>query len=480
MGEVWAATHTVTERRVALKFLTSARDASAEARQRFEREARAAGRVDHPNVVEVHDFFELDDGTPIMVLELLQGETLAACLDREGAIDVGRAADLMLPVVSAVGTAHARGVVHRDLKPDNIFLQRDPAGAERVKVLDFGIAKLRAPHPDMGQLETATGQAMGTPSYMAPEQCVGESVAHTADVWALGVVLYELLSGQLPVKAESYGQLVKRLLSDDIPPLASTAPEVPTDVADLVMGMLAREPLARPGLDQVAATLASHSSTVVPEFGLATTAPAPCDDSASPEAGADGEDDVRDGGADSAVGSDGTTDPEGDTKPGTASSFALGRTGAAAGGSSNRRSAAVARIGLGASLAALALLAWTLGRQPEPDEPAQAEPGRTPPSAPVTAPMAATTVDGTPPAASTPRRGTDAAPATQPTVLPRRPRPATVRDAQAASDAGSESPYGDEPVADHGTSPSSPSGSAAVSSPPPQPTAPSVIPIAPY
>src|SRR6185295_14086214 len=167
MGVVWAATHTITRRGVAMKFLKGPAHARPEMRQRFLREARAASAVKHPSVVEVHDVFELDDETPVMVMDLLSGETLAQRIETLGKLSLDELATILLPVVSAVGTAHARGIVHRDLKPENIFLSVNDEGKTEIKVLDFGIAKLSNADSDVlvqSQL-TGTGSMLGTPFY---------------------------------------------------------------------------------------------------------------------------------------------------------------------------------------------------------------------------------------------------------------------------------------------------------------------------
>lgn len=262
MGTVWAATHTVTRRKVALKLMRGLGAEDPALRKRFLREARAASLVDHPNVVRIHDVFELDDGTPMMVMELLEGETLRALLEREGVLGVEHAARLLLPVVSAVGVAHEHGVVHRDLKPENVILT--PGGIP--KVLDFGVAKL---HGDEGATMTAAGTVLGTPCYMAPEQGFGEpDVDQRADVWAVGVMLYEALSGGRPIEGENLGQVLKRLMDDGIAPLTAVAPDVPSDVAELVARMLVRDRAERMlDLRDAAEVLAEHTDASVPEFG---------------------------------------------------------------------------------------------------------------------------------------------------------------------------------------------------------------------
>jgi hypothetical protein len=249
MGEVWAARHLLTGKAVAVKQLTCGAHERhfGEARARFEREARSACAVDHPNVVEVFDFVGGAEPAPIMVMELLQGETLAARLAR-GPLSVTELARTLLPVVSAVGTAHARGIVHRDLKPSNIFLDARPhASSERVKVLDFGIAKWLAGGVEDHGLRTRTGSTLGTPSYMAPEQATGDRAAdHRVDVWSLGVILYEGSSGVRPLEGENAAQLVMRLLSSGIMPIEQLVPELPSALAALIGRMLARDVGRRP------------------------------------------------------------------------------------------------------------------------------------------------------------------------------------------------------------------------------------------
>jgi serine/threonine protein kinase len=271
MGVVWAATHMVTRKPVALKMLKPERAADPALRQRFIREARAVCAVQHPNIVEIHDVLETEDGSPVMVMDLLHGESLGQRLDRETRLPPGEVARLMLPVVSAVGTAHAAGVVHRDLKPDNIFLAEEGDGTLSVKVLDFGIAKVLATETDAAATGglTGTGAMLGTPYYMAPEQIFGErDIDHRADIWALGVILYECLSGRRPTQAENIGQILKVITTDGIAPLDLVAPDVPVDLARLVRRMLMRDRAARPqSLSEVQAALKRFTDAAARSFG---------------------------------------------------------------------------------------------------------------------------------------------------------------------------------------------------------------------
>lgn len=270
MGDVWQASHVVTGRAVAIKQLRLSLDTAAAdtARQRFAFEARAACAVEHPNVVEILDFLEIAGRPPLIVMELLRGETLAAKLEREQALSLEDALRLFVPVASAVGTAHARGIVHRDLKPANIFLARE--GDEvRVKILDFGIAKQLAPLDGEPGLRTQTGSSLGTPCYMAPEQAMGERLLdHRADIWSLGVIFYEVLSGARPVEGENAARMMVSLLSTGIIPLEQLVPSLPPPLCTLVGRMLSRDAALRPeDLREVSATLSSLTTERAPSFG---------------------------------------------------------------------------------------------------------------------------------------------------------------------------------------------------------------------
>lgn len=275
MGEVWAATQTLTRMPVALKFLRDPA-ASEDVRRRFLREARAACAVRHPNVVQIHDVVELPGGEPVMVMELLVGESLEQRLRREGKIALRDAAAILLRVVSAVGTAHQLGIVHRDLKPDNIFLAETREGVE-VKVVDFGIAKLTAAEGDAAETAglTGTGAMLGTPYYMSPEQAFGErAIDHRADIWSLGVILYRCLTGVLPTQAENIGQILKIIMTNAIRPLGEIDPALPPDVVALVGRMLTQDRARRPqDLREVKALLERHAGVSVETFGAPAAAP---------------------------------------------------------------------------------------------------------------------------------------------------------------------------------------------------------------
>jgi serine/threonine protein kinase len=274
MGQVWSAVHVVTGRRVAIKrlLLVGGEDddehADSQARARFIQEAQTASAVEHPNVVQVLDFVEPGAEPPLLVMELLQGETLAAKLEREHALSLEDTVSVLLPVVSAVGTAHSLGIIHRDLKPANIFLQQRGSQERVVKVLDFGIAKWVAQQPEGTGLRTETGSTLGTPCYMAPEQAIGERlIDHTVDVWSLGIILYECLAGARPVEGENAVQMVVRLLNTGIMPIERVVPTLPEDVARLIGRMLSRDAARRPkDLREVFGVLRKYSGVSALEF----------------------------------------------------------------------------------------------------------------------------------------------------------------------------------------------------------------------
>jgi serine/threonine-protein kinase len=259
MGVVWEATQTTTGQRVALKLLFAA--ASPKARRRALREARAACAVRHPAVVRVFDVVEADDGAPALVMELLHGHSLQRRFDA-GPVPCVELCGLLAPVAEALAAAHAVGVVHRDLKPDNVLLTDEPGGARGVRLLDFGVAKHQAgaPSATAGDL-TRDGALVGTPYYMAPEQALGEDdIDARADVWALGLLLYQGLSGTLPTRGPNLGRVIRAIAIDPLPPLARMAPHAPTALLALVGRMLTRDREARPAeMGPIARELAALS-----------------------------------------------------------------------------------------------------------------------------------------------------------------------------------------------------------------------------
>jgi serine/threonine protein kinase len=264
MGVVYAAEDTELRRNVALKLLRA--DPSQPAGvlgARLKREARAASLIQHPNVVPVHDVLALEDGSPVLVMDLLVGESLRVKLDREAPLSVAETAEILLPVLSGLQAAHALGVVHRDLKPENIFLSVTTTGERDVKIVDFGVAKLTAVDGPAAQSAgmTDTGALVGTPYYMSPEQAFGEkNVDARADLWAVGVILYECLAGKRPTEADNVGQVLKTLAHMSFPALETVAPSVPPGLAALVAGLLKERSLRIPTAEEAKKRLAEAVS----------------------------------------------------------------------------------------------------------------------------------------------------------------------------------------------------------------------------
>ncbi len=243
MGAVFAAENLNTGRRVAVKVLHASLMTHPEAGARFVREARATTAIAHPNIVDVLDL-ESDAARKVVyiVQEFLEGETLEALLARrdEHRLSPDEAVTLTTPVMEALVAAHARGIVHRDLKPGNLFLVRRPDGGVTPKVIDFGIAKDIARTDPAHQ--TREGTTIGTPAYMSPEQVAGRAdVDAQTDVWALGVVLYEALSGRLPYEAETFNLLMAKILYEPPTPLTAYAPWLPPALVEVVGRALQRE-----------------------------------------------------------------------------------------------------------------------------------------------------------------------------------------------------------------------------------------------
>ncbi len=246
MGSVFTARHEVTGKRVALKVMSIDLSGDEKLVARFLREAKASATVQHPHAIEVLDVFH-HEHAPVMVMELLEGMSLADHLETAAPLGPGELARVLVPVASALGHAHSLGIVHRDVKPDNVFLsQRD--GVLWPKVLDFGIAKVIRETPGHDTMKlTSTGAMMGTPYYMAPEQAAGRTdLDHRADVWALGVLMYEAMTGHVPFRGENFGQVFAQILQEDPPPASSCA-DVPRSISDLIDRCLEKKVAKRLG-----------------------------------------------------------------------------------------------------------------------------------------------------------------------------------------------------------------------------------------
>ena len=238
MGAVFAAVHVNLGTRVALKLMLPSVARDPESRQRLLREANAARRIRHPNVVEVFEV-GIDRGVPFLVMELLAG-TLLRDRMAEGPMPLRRALAIFMPILAGVASAHRAGVIHRDLKPDNVMLVRAGRGRALPKILDFGIAKLTAAAGEPSTSITCRRVVLGTPAFMAPEQLIGDAVDVRADVYSLGVLLYALLAGRRPFEAEGYNQLLFKIASEEPVALTGLRPDLPAGVAAIVRRAMAR------------------------------------------------------------------------------------------------------------------------------------------------------------------------------------------------------------------------------------------------
>jgi serine/threonine-protein kinase len=245
MGVVVAATHLQLGQRVAIKFLLPEAFRLGAALERFAREARAAALLKSDNVARVIDVATLESGAPYMVMELLEGDDLGAVIQQRGPLPLPEVIDFVVQACDAIAEAHSLGIIHRDLKPKNLFLTRRRNGAPLVKVLDFGISKVGGVAGGDHSL-TKTSDVMGSPNYMAPEQIrSSRNVDERTDIWALGVIIYELLTGHVPFEAETVPQLCSMVLEQAPPPLATIRPDIPSAFVRIVERCLAKDPAGR-------------------------------------------------------------------------------------------------------------------------------------------------------------------------------------------------------------------------------------------
>jgi serine/threonine protein kinase len=253
-GTVFAAEHAQTGRRVAIKVLLPELSRSRQAVARFFHEARSLGSVRDPGIAEVYDHGYADDGRAFIAMELLEGESLAGRIARAPRVSLSLLRHLGIEIARIVGAAHASSIVHRDLKPDNVFLAHEPDQpfGVRVKVLDFGMAKL---DPAAGPYSFVTDKntLLGTPMYMAPEQCRGGAVDARTDVYALGCIMYELACGQPPFVTGGLGMILGAHVYEPVPPPRTLVPALPEALERLLLWMLAKAPGERPASMQILA-----------------------------------------------------------------------------------------------------------------------------------------------------------------------------------------------------------------------------------
>ncbi|MBX3129951.1 MAG: protein kinase [Polyangiaceae bacterium] len=274
MGAVFEGENTAISRRVAIKVLHPHAALSEDAVMRFKREARAAGKIGNDHILEILDLGALADGAHYMVMEFLDGEPLAARIER-GPLPPAEVVSIALQLLAGLGAAHSAGIIHRDLKPDNIFLVREKAGRrDFVKLIDFGISKFQRLGEEGGEMHmTQTGTLMGTPYYMSPEQAKGTPPPDLrSDIYSIGVILYEALSGRVPFDAKNFNELMFKIALEEAPALASVAPSIDPRLADIVQRAMAKNPDHRPPTCEA---LSQELSAWLATAGDALHAPAP-------------------------------------------------------------------------------------------------------------------------------------------------------------------------------------------------------------
>ncbi|HVU03163.1 MAG TPA: serine/threonine-protein kinase [Polyangiaceae bacterium] len=247
MGAVFEGENVKIQRRVAIKVVHAAYASNSGVMARFQREAQAAGRIGNDHILEVLDLGELPDGSHYMVLEFLDGEPLSKRIETRGRMDPRELAPLAIQMLKGLGAAHGAGIIHRDLKPDNIFLLKEKAGVQDfVKIIDFGISKFQPLSGGDGMKMTSTGAVMGTPYYMSPEQASGNNqIDARSDLYAVGVILYEAVTGRVPFDGDTFNQLMFKIVLQDAPPPMEVVPDLDPAFASIVMKAMVRDVAGR-------------------------------------------------------------------------------------------------------------------------------------------------------------------------------------------------------------------------------------------
>ncbi len=268
MGIVYSATHKMIGKRAAIKVLRMEVSQNPMHLQRFIQEARAVNAIGHPNIIDIFDFGQLPDGRAFHLMDLMVGESLRQRL-RRGPLHPSEAANVIEAVASALMAAHDKGFVHRDLKPDNIYLIPVDGQWPEVKLLDFGLAKLM-PEAGTAAFITKTGIMLGTPEYMSPEQARGEPVDYRTDVYALGIVMYEILAGERPFPTTGDAFSTLQYHAEEMPPsIGAAVPDLPAEMVQLADAMLKKDPYARPSLAAVRTVIKRLQTTKLPTHSIA-------------------------------------------------------------------------------------------------------------------------------------------------------------------------------------------------------------------
>jgi tRNA A-37 threonylcarbamoyl transferase component Bud32 len=265
MGVVYAGTQPLIEKQVAIKVLNLELSSDPNLVKRFLDEARAVNRIRHPNIIDIFSFGQIADSRQYFVMEYLEGRTLADRL-QAGDLAVADLPPLLGQICDALDAAHGEHIVHRDLKPENVWIVEPKRGRPFVKLLDFGIAKLLATGD---QATTQAGVLMGTPQYMSPEQCHGRAIDHRTDIYAMGVMLYQIYTGRLPFAGDTFAEILTKQLVD-IPEPPSTHATLPPALDDLILRCLAKDPALRP---QSARALGEELAAILVPSRTATTSP---------------------------------------------------------------------------------------------------------------------------------------------------------------------------------------------------------------
>ncbi len=246
MGSVYSGIQPLIGKRVAIKVLLPEYAANPEVVARFKQEARAVNQAQSQHIVDIFSFGTLPDGRQYFVMEHLNGFPLRQFIENRGAISLQEATQILFSVAKGLLAAHVKGIVHRDIKPENIFVQTDEAGALTAKILDFGIAKFQRGLGNAVNYSTRTGAAIGTPFYMSPEQCRGIDVDHRTDIYALGVIMFEIFTGRLPFSSKSFIDLVNKHISEEPPSPKAIKDTIPEDLSAFILRCMAKTPSRRP------------------------------------------------------------------------------------------------------------------------------------------------------------------------------------------------------------------------------------------